>query len=158
MTDGKIVAEPCPCCGGWAVVRKFRGVPVYCTRCSLSGPWSGDGSDVARWNRRSSASGSVSVPSTSMSSRPCPCCGQLRRDPYTIRHEGLSLRKCPFCGGRPHVSVSVRDTYVTFRIECRDCHAGGRYVNTGFEDDPEPILKIAELWNRRTSDSGEASE
>ncbi len=158
MTDEKVEAKPCPCCGGRPVVRPARPGPVFCPRCGLTAPRSRTyAPEIPLWNSRSPASGLVPMPSTSMRSKPCPCCGKLRTDPYVIRHEGLALRLCPFCGGKPFISVSCYNTYVTFRIECWKCHAGGRYTSGGYEADPEPILKLAELWNRRTSDPGEDS-
>lgn len=137
------------------MVKSYR--TVFCSRCGLSAPRGGT-ADITKWNWRSSASGTVPMPSTSMRCRPCPCCGQLRLDPYTIQHEGLTLKMCPFCGGRPHISFSANKSYLRFRIECTECHAGGQYCDADFEPNPEPILKLAELWNRRTSDSEEVSE
>lgn len=159
MTGEKVEPMTCPLCGLKPKLAIEIGVlAVYCPYCMLHGP-QGSKNRIGLWNQRSPSSESVSIDSTHLTKSPCPLCGHLTDSSRKIRHEGLTVRTCPFCGGKPQIEVLYRPKGVSFRIECKQCHARGRVAYTKDSDpNPELIRNLADEWNWRISEIQGASE
>lgn len=153
--------KPCPLCGGPVKANVFGGrLFLFCPVCRLYGPGGARSELKDRWNRRSTSTESEPAPSTSIARRPCPCCGQLRDDPYIIRHDGLTVRACPFCGGRSRITTRVDLNGPSFHIECTKCEARGRiaHAHNDFEPNPELVRNLADEWNWRYVENREVPE
>jgi len=65
------------------------------------------------------------------------------------------LKPCPFCGGeadfisKPVATIKL-ETYMTYRVRCRECYAQSPYRSNAYLHGFHRTLdEAAEAWNRR---------
>lgn len=67
------------------------------------------------------------------------------------------LKPCPFCGGEAYYRTPEHQSGTAFdvmRVECKSCGASPYSVETYMYNDVEDkCAKIAEIWNRRITDT-----